>query len=192
LGFLDAPDLPAPARQWHRFSATWHYLALLGTFEVPAWEGSSKAVILNSRRDVSEGRRAGPSLIAVAMARMRKSQKTLLAQLAAQAETSTSAPDAERTEVAAALRRLHRVGLLQGVMRVLDTLGLHHLRKDWRRLYNARSNLFHGTVQLAEHEIAELATSAMTLCGRIILTLAERDGVTLPSVTDMHFPKALG
>jgi hypothetical protein len=120
-------------------------------------------------------------------------QTALLAQLAAQVEAGTSGQGDERMEIADALRRgLHRFGLRQGVMRVLARLELQHLRKEWDRVYGIRSGLFHGTAQLAEHEIAELATSAITLCGRIILTLAERDGVTLPSVTDVHFPKAQG
>jgi hypothetical protein len=120
-------------------------------------------------------------------------QAALLHQLAAQIDAGTSGRDAERMEVADALRRgLHRFGLRQGVMRVLAWLGLQHLRKEWDRVYGLRSGLFHGTAQLAEHEIAELANSAITLCGRIILTLAERDGVTLPSVTDIHFPRARG
>ena len=120
-------------------------------------------------------------------------QTALLAQLAAQVEAGTSGQDDERMEIADALRRgLHRFGLRQGVMRVLARLGLQHLRKEWDRVYGIRSGLFHGTAQLAEHEIAELANSAITLCGRIILTLAEGDGVTLPSVSDVHFPRAYG
>jgi hypothetical protein len=117
-------------------------------------------------------------------------QTTLLAQLAAQVEANTARGDAERMEVATALRRaMHRVGLRQGVMRVLKRLGLQDRRKEWGRVYDLRSDLFHGRAQLAEHEIAELANSAITLCGRIILTLAERDGVTLPSVSDANFPR---
>ena len=120
-------------------------------------------------------------------------QTALLAQPAAQVEAGTSGQDDERMEIADALRRgLHRFGLRQGVTRVLARLGLQHLRKEWDRVYGIRSGLFHGTAQLAEHEIAELANSAITLCGRIILTLAEGDGVTLPSVSDVHFPRAYG
>jgi hypothetical protein len=120
-------------------------------------------------------------------------QAALLAQLAAQVEADASGQDDERMEIADALRRgLHRFGLRQGVMRVLATLGLQHLRKEWDRVYRIRSGLFHGTAQLAEHEVGELATSAITLCGRIILTVAERDGVTLPSVSDVNFPRAQG
>jgi hypothetical protein len=122
-----------------------------------------------------------------------KAQTALLSDLAAQVEASASVEDGERMEVAVALRRgLHRVGLRQGVLRVLERLGLQHLRNEWDRVYGLRSGLFHGTAQLAGHEVAELAANAITLCGRIILTLAERDGVTLPSVTDVNFPKGHG
>jgi len=124
---------------------------------------------------------------------MTDAQTALLAQPAAQVEAGTSGQDDERMEIADALRRgLHRFGLRQGVTRVLARLGLQHLRKEWDRVYGIRSGLFHGTAQLAEHEIAELANSAITLCGRVILTLAEGDGVTLPSVSDVHFPRAYG
>ena len=119
-------------------------------------------------------------------------QTALLAALAAQVEAGTAGRDAERMEVAAALRGMYRVGLSQGVMRVLDRLGLQHMRREWKRVYGLRSDLFHGRAQLAEHEVGELATSAITLCGRIILTLVEHDGVTLPSVSDVNFPRAQG
>jgi hypothetical protein len=118
-------------------------------------------------------------------------QTALLHQIAAQIEADTSGRDVERMEAADALRRgLHRFGLRQGVMRVLARLGLQHLRNEWDRVYGLRSGLFHGTAQLAEHEIAKLANDAITLCGKIILALAEHDGVTLPSISDVHFPRA--
>jgi hypothetical protein len=121
-----------------------------------------------------------------------EAQAGLLTQLAAQVEAEASGHDDERMEIAEALRELHRISLRQGVMRVLSGLGLQQLRKEWDRVYGIRSGLFHGTAQVAEHEVNELAASAITLCGRIILTLAERDGVTLPSIADVHFPRAQG
>jgi len=116
-----------------------------------------------------------------------KAQTALLHQLATQVLAGTSGQDAERIEVADALRRF---GLRQGVVRVLARLGLQQLGKEWDRVYGLRSDLFHRRARLPEPEIAELAYSAITLCGRIILTLAERDGVTLPSVSHVHFPRA--
>jgi hypothetical protein len=116
-------------------------------------------------------------------------QTLLISQLARRVE-SRSDGDIEYHEVAEALRRsLYRLGLRQGVMRILASLDLQHLRKEWDRVYTARSGLFHGTVKMTEPEIGQLAIDAVTLCGQIILAVAERKGVKLPSITSVHFPK---
>jgi hypothetical protein len=82
-------------------------------------------------------------------------QAELIKELATQVATDAANQNAERLEVAEALRRsLQRVGLRQGVMRVLARLGLQHLRKEWDRIYGMRSGLFHGTVRLPEPAIA--------------------------------------
>lgn len=73
-------------------------------------------------------------------------------------------------------------------MRVLTRLGLQHLRKEWDRIYGIRSGLFHGTVRLAEAEIGRLAFEAIGLCGRVILAVAARNGVKLPSISLLLFP----
>lgn len=73
-------------------------------------------------------------------------------------------------------------------MRILASLELQHLRKEWDRIYAARSGLFHGTLAMTEADIGQLAIDAVTLCGRVILTIAERNGVTLASITALHFP----
>ena len=117
-------------------------------------------------------------------------QESLLAQLGARVEADSSGDNAERREVADAIRGLNRVGLSQGVMQVLARLGLPCLQEEWKRIYRLRSSLFHGRTQLAEHEIAKLANDARPLCGKIILRLAEDDGATLPSISRVNFPKA--
>ena len=115
-------------------------------------------------------------------------QAALIEELATQVETGTGSGDAERSEVAAALRRsLHRIGLRQGVMRVLTRLGLQHLRREWDRIYSLRSGLFHGTVRLTEVETAQLTADAITLTGKIVLTVAKGSGVNLPSISFVHF-----
>jgi hypothetical protein len=117
-----------------------------------------------------------------------KAQSELIEKLAAEVEGETSGDRFERSEVADALRRsLHRIGLRQGVMRVLSRLDLNHLRKEWDRLYGLRSGVFHGTVALTEQEIDQLATDSVSLCGRIILAIVERDGIKLPTVASVHF-----
>jgi hypothetical protein len=90
-------------------------------------------------------------------------QTLLINQLATQAE-SRSHGDIEYNEVAEALRRsLYRLGLRQGVMRILASLDLQHLRKEWDRIYTARSGLFHGTCKMTEPEIGQLAIDAVTV-----------------------------
>jgi hypothetical protein len=116
-------------------------------------------------------------------------QAALIEALSAQAEASAEGQDPECLEVAQAMRReLHRVGLRQGVLRVLAKLGLGHLNKDWDRIYGLRSGLFHGTRRLPESEIRELATETLSLCGRIVLALAETEGARLPAISFVHFP----
>jgi hypothetical protein len=115
------------------------------------------------------------------------SQSKLIEVLTKQAETRSKNP--ENLEVAEALRRgLHRIGLRQGVNRVLGRLGLTHLTKEWDRIYGQRSGLFHGTIGLTESEIAELANDAVVLRGRIILALVERSSIELTEMTTVHFP----
>ena len=47
--------------------------------------------------------------------------------------------------MADAIRKsLHRLTLRQGVFRLLDRLGLQHLKKGWDDLDNERSTLVHG------------------------------------------------
>jgi hypothetical protein len=119
-----------------------------------------------------------------------KAQSELIEKLAAEVEEEKGSVDRfERSEVADALRRsLHRIGLRQGVLRVLSRLGLNNLRKDWDRLYGLRSGVFHGTVTLTEQEVSQLAMDSVSLCGRIILTIVERDGIKLPFIASVHFP----
>jgi hypothetical protein len=115
-------------------------------------------------------------------------QIALIRELATIADGSSNS-DAESKEVADALRRgLHRIGLRQGVMRIFADLGLQHLRGEWDRVYRARSGLFHGTLTITDAEIGQLAIDAITLCSRVILTIAERNGVKLPSITSVNFP----
>lgn len=116
-------------------------------------------------------------------------QKSLLNELAARADSSGDLSETERHEVADALRRgIQRLGLRQGVMRLLNSLGLQHLRKEWDRIYQNRSGMFHGTLKLRNDEIGQLAFEAETLCGRIVLAHAQRKGVKLPSIASTHFP----
>jgi hypothetical protein len=100
-------------------------------------------------------------------------QRELLQRLAAAAETDQGLPVAERMEVAGAVRRnLFRIGLRQGVLRVLGRLNLSHLKAAWDDVYGQRSAIFHGTLRLTPPEEAQLANKAVMLCCRIDTLLA--------------------
>jgi hypothetical protein len=112
-------------------------------------------------------------------------QRALLQAMADNLEGDDPTP--QRTEIATALRRsMHRVGLRQGVMRVLSRLKLDKLKKEWDRLYGLRSGLIHGTEPLSEGQISQLADDTVKLCGRIVLAMVEKDGISLAPVVRWH------
>ena len=66
-------------------------------------------------------------------------------------------------------------------MRVLDSLELQSLRREWDRIYSLRSGIFHGTTVLSDQDIGQLALDALTVCGRVVLllSLSEMSGLVL-------------
>jgi hypothetical protein len=117
-------------------------------------------------------------------------QHNLIESLAVQVESGGSVSNVEQREVADAIRRsLHKIGLRQGVTRVLKRLQMQHLRNEWDRIYGLRSGEIHGTKRLTQSELAQLAFDAVTLCGKIVLAAAKRDGVVLPRIASTHFPE---
>ena len=70
------------------------------------------------------------------------------------------------------------------------------LWEEWDALYSKRSRLFHGAGgdageqrgdHLEQSELHTVAQGAMTLCGRIVLSLAKRNGIAIPSGAAVHF-----
>jgi hypothetical protein len=103
-------------------------------------------------------------------------QKQLLEQLALNAEAAIVGSAEERSEVSDAIRRsVHKIGLRQGVMRLLDVLGLEHLKKEWDDLYGRRSTLVHGLAPKPGTDYSELAFKTVSLCGYILLQVISRD-----------------
>jgi hypothetical protein len=103
-------------------------------------------------------------------------QKQLLKELVRRAEDSALGTAAERAEVVAAIQKgIHRVSLRQGVMRLLDALGLPHLKAAWEELYSERSKLVHGLAPRPGADYSPLAFKAVNLCGHIILTAVARE-----------------
>ena len=89
-------------------------------------------------------------------------------------------------EVREAVERLHKIGVRQGIKRVLRDHQLEHLQKEWDRRYNLRSALFHGGKQLSEKERIELH-DAVKFCARIVLGVLKHRGFTLPDIATEHF-----
>jgi hypothetical protein len=117
-----------------------------------------------------------------------ETQEALIEDVAVTAEESTKGTAQDRAEVAQAIQKgLFRLSLRQGVMRLLSSLGLDHLRTEWDRLYAVRSGLFHGTDRLSDAEINNAALDTVTLCGRVILAIVAKEGARLPSIAAIHF-----
>jgi hypothetical protein len=115
-------------------------------------------------------------------------QKALIKQLGDAAEASREGTEAERAEVARAIRTgLFPLSLRQGVMRLLSRLGLQDLRQEWDRLYGFRSGIFHGTARLSDDATSQAARDTITVCGRIVLAMVAKNGTRVPAVAAKHF-----
>jgi hypothetical protein len=103
-------------------------------------------------------------------------QERILDEAANQAERSSIGTESERQEIASAIRKgVHQLPLRQGVMRLLDSLNLSHLRKDWDALYSQRSVLVHGLAPKPGADYSELAAKAIKLCGRILIAAVAKE-----------------
>ncbi len=103
-------------------------------------------------------------------------QKRILEELAVQAERAAIGTELERQEISSAIRTsLHKLTLRQGVLRLLDDLGLAHLRKAWDELYGERSKLVHGLAPKPGADYAPLASKAVNLCGRILIAAVAKE-----------------
>ena len=98
------------------------------------------------------------------------------------------AAETQDPEVKEAIQRLHmhKIGVRQGIKRVLREHKLEHLQGEWDSLYNLRSALFHGGKQLSKEEQGELQ-GAISFCARIVLRVLKQKGFTLPHIANMHF-----
>jgi hypothetical protein len=97
-------------------------------------------------------------------------QQQLLRELSAAVTQHAIGTEEERQEVADAIRKsLHRLTLRQGVFRLLDRLGLQHLKKPWDDLYAERSTLVHGLAPQPGANYSDLARRTVSLCGEILL-----------------------
>jgi hypothetical protein len=118
-----------------------------------------------------------------------EAQTQLLANLADEAEKSSAGTVQERREVAEAIRRsIHRLSLRQGVIRLLASLDLNHLKKKWDDVYSERSTLVHGLAPKPGIDYGDLSSRTMSLCGHILLTAVARDVVGADKHLDKFYP----
>lgn len=113
-------------------------------------------------------------------------QRQILERLAEEVESAAGGNE-ELLEVAKAIPRLYRNSLRQEARQFLAANGLNHLWRDWDRLYDRRSKLFHGRGRLSGQEISVLAADAVKLCGRIVLAIIKQRGMDLPATASAHF-----
>jgi hypothetical protein len=103
-------------------------------------------------------------------------QKRLQIELAACAEKSDVGTIDERLEVANAIKRgMHRMSLRQGVLRLLKSLGLDHLKGKWDAIYDERSTLVHGLAPKPGADYGGLSERVVSLCGQILLKAVSRE-----------------
>jgi hypothetical protein len=116
-------------------------------------------------------------------------QRQLLANLADAAGKSSVGSVQERNEVAEAIRRsFHRLSLRQGVIRLLASLDLNHLKRTWDEVYGERSTLVHGLAPKPGIDYGDLASRTMSLCGHILLTAVAREVVGADKHLDKFYP----
>ena len=122
-------------------------------------------------------------------------QKALIESAAAWLER-THRDEEEMGQVVEAIRGIRRESIRQRIRRMLGSNDLSVLWGDWDALYRKRSRLFHGGRRdsgegrgdhLAASELHALGQEALTLCGRIVLSLARRGGIPVPDRAGTHF-----
>ena len=90
-------------------------------------------------------------------------------------------------EVTDAIQRMHQYSLRQQAKRLLTEHDLMTWWKDWEKVYGRRSSLFHGGASREEGDVVEFAHDATKVCGRIVLSIAKRQGAVLPTAAQVHF-----
>ena len=122
-------------------------------------------------------------------------QKELIESAAAWLER-THRDGEEVGQVAKAIRGIRRESIRQRIRKLLDSNDLSGLWRDWDALYGKRSRLFHGGRKdgseergdhLAKSELNALGQEALTLCGRIVLSMAKRERIPVPGRAGVHF-----
>jgi hypothetical protein len=115
-------------------------------------------------------------------------QRRLLSELASAAERAEIGTPDERAEVAAAIgTSVHKLSLRQGVLRLLASLGLTHLKREWDDLYTQRSTLIHGLAPKPGADYGGLASKAVSLCGQILLKVVATEVALANRYVDKYY-----
>ena len=102
----------------------------------------------------------------------------------------------EAEQVVEAIRQVRKESIRQRIRKLLQANDLSNVRRDWDKLYNRRSGLFHGRSQaggehrgshLEQHSLHALGQEAIKLCARIVLSMAQREGIAVPGRAKVHF-----
>ncbi len=100
-------------------------------------------------------------------------------------------------QVIEVIRRVRPQSIRQGIKKLLETNDLSSLWPDWEALYNKRSRLLHDNSSSADSEargdhleraeLSKLGREAVKLCAKIVLSIAKREGVSLPDCAKVRF-----
>lgn len=102
-------------------------------------------------------------------------QSKFIKQLAREVLKTDAIDPSEAKEIAAAIEKLHKLSLRQGVLRMLKSIGLEHLKREWDDLYGKRSSLVHGLAPEPGVNYYPFAHEVVSLCGRILCAVIARD-----------------
>ena len=122
-------------------------------------------------------------------------QKELIKSAAAWLE-QTHGDGKETGQIVEAILKIRHSSIRQRIRKMLASNDLLVLWQGWEDLYSKRSQLFHGGGRddsehrgdhLVESELHALGQEALTLCGRIVLSIAKREGISVPGRASVHF-----
>ena len=98
--------------------------------------------------------------------------------------------------VVEAIRKVRIESIRQRTKKLLQANGLSNMWRDWDSLYKKRSSLFHDRSEagserrgshLEESTLYALGQEAIKLCARIVLSMAQREGIAVPRRAKVHF-----
>ena len=122
-------------------------------------------------------------------------QRELIKSAATWLEGAHSGCD-EAMQVVEAIRLVRKESIRQRVRKFLQANDLSKVWRDWDSLYKKRSGLFHGRSEagsehrgshLEESVLRALGEEAIKLCAKIVLSIAQREGIAVPSRANVHF-----